>query len=346
MAEPAGPLVPVLERPFNAETPTPLLAATITPSESFFVRSHFDVPAIDPTQWRLTVDGVVEREVRLSLTELQRMPATTVALTLECAGNGRTSLHPRPEGVAWGLGAASTARFTGVPLKTMLDLAVPGRALEAVFTAADQGEAAGQVIPFARSLPLAVARHPDTVLAWAMNDVPLTPAHGAPVRLVVPGWYGMASVKWLERITLAAEPFTGYFQQSDYVYLRQAGVPDGTPVTMMRVRAVIARPLDESEHPLAPLEIRGTAWSGTGAIRRVSLSVDGGVSWNDASLESAASEYAATAWNFSWRPSARGRFTIIARATDEAGNVQPLQPVWNARGYGNNSAHRVHITIR
>lgn len=338
-------LVPVQQRPFNAETPLHLLDRALIEPQSYFVRSHFDVPEIDAAKYALTIDGMVERIVDLSLAEIKAMPNESITVTMECAGNGRSSLNPRPAGVAWGYGAASTARYTGVRLKHVLDLASPGRALEVVFTAADSGDIDGQHVVYARSLPLAVARLPDTMLVWSMNDEPLTPAHGAPLRLVVPGWYGMASVKWLTRITLSAQPFTGHYQHGDYVYLRQDGIPDGTPVTLMRVRSIIASPVDGAKLPMTPIVVSGSAWSGEAAISRVELSDDDGRTWHQATLARPTSERAATLWKWSWTPRAAGSVTFIARATDGAGRTQPLDPVWNLRGYGNNGVHRVCVKV-
>lgn len=345
MPDDPAALVPVHQRPFNAETPLRLLDRALTTSESYFVRSHFDVPMMDPGNYALTIDGIVARTIRLSLAEIKAMPNESVTVTMECAGNGRTSLNPRPTGVAWGLGAASTARYTGVRLKHVLDLAEPGRALEVVFTAADGGDVDGQHVVYARSLPLAIARLPDTLLAWSMNDEPLAPAHGAPLRLVVPGWYGMASVKWLTRITLSGQPFTGHYQHNDYVYLRQDGIADGTPVTLMRVRSVIASPIDGATMSMAPVVVSGSAWSGEAPITRVELSHDDGRTWHQATLNPPASERAATLWKWTWTPHVTGSFTLIARATDGAGRTQPLEPVWNLRGYGNNSVHRVRVNV-
>ncbi len=345
MSDEHAALVPVHQRPFNAETPIRLLDRALTAPESYFVRSHFDVPVIDVEKFTLTLDGLVERSICLSLPEIKAMPNESITVTMECAGNGRTSLNPRPAGVAWGYGAASTARYTGVRLKHVLDLAGPGRALEVVFTAADSGDVEGQHVVYARSLPLAIARLPDTLIAWSMNDEPLTAVHGAPLRLVVPGWYGMASVKWLTRITLSAQQFTGHYQHSDYVYLRQDGIPDGTPVTLMRVRSIIASPADGALLPLAPVVLSGSAWSGEAAITRVEISDDDGRSWHQATLDRPTSERAATLWRWTWTPRASGSFTLIARATDGAGRTQPLEPVWNLRGYGNNSVHRVRVNV-
>lgn len=339
-------LVVVGQDPFNAETPAEKLDEPLTPVESFFVRSHFAVPNIDIAFWRLEVGGLVEHSRNFSLAEIQTLPQKSIPVTLECAGNGRKTLSPRPEGLAWGFGAAASAEFTGVPLKILLDEARPGRALEVVFHAADHGPVNGQSIHFARSLPLAIARLPDTLVAWRMNGKPLTAEHGAPARLVVPGWYAMASIKWLTRITLVNEAFTGHFQRNDYIYQREAGTPDGLPITMMRVRSVFAHPADGESFPLGPIEVRGSAWSGAGPVTRVELSTDDGRSWSEARLDAApASPYLARRWSFDWRPEKVGDYVLAARATDQSGAVQPLEPVWNLRGYGNNAVQRVAVTV-
>jgi DMSO/TMAO reductase YedYZ molybdopterin-dependent catalytic subunit len=342
----AASRITVSQFPFNAETPPASLADSATPAGTFFVRNHFAMPQINLAEWRLSIDGLVEKPVSLSLDEIRALPATDVMVTLECAGNGRKSLSPRPEGVTWGYGAAATATFTGVPVKRLLDMAIPGRAIEVVFLGADSGYVDSQPISFGRSLPLAIARLPDTIVAWQMNGEPLSPEHGAPVRLVVPGWYAVASVKWLSRITLTREPFTGHFQHNDYLYQRQTGIPDGTPVTWMRIRSVFAHPADGQTVPLGPVEVRGSAWSGAGPVTRVELSTDDARSWNEARLDPApSSPYAARRWSYEWRPEKAGDYVLAARATDQAGAVQPLEPVWNLRGYGNNAVQRVAVTV-
>ena len=342
----SSPLITVSQFPFNAETPPANLADPVTPVGAFFVRNHFAMPGIKAAEWRLSINGLVESPLSLSLAEIQALPTTEVRVTLECAGNGRRSLSPLPEGVAWGYGAAATATFTGAPLKNLLDRAIPGKAIEVVFQGADCGQVNGQSTPFARSLPFAIARLPDTIVAWRMNGEPLTREHGAPVRLVVPGWYAVASVKWLTDITLINESFTGHFQRNDYIYQREAGTPDGLPVTMMRVRSVFAFPADGQTIPPGPIEVRGSAWSGAGPVTRVELSTDDARSWSEARLDAApASPYLARRWSFDWRAERRGEYVLAARATDRSGAVQPLEPVWNLRGYGNNAIQRVAVTV-
>lgn len=341
-------LVTLEQWPFNAETPLGALGRPITPTSLFYVRNHFAEPDLHPSSWRLLVDGRVERPLELSLADLHALPVRNVTVTLECAGNGRGLMAPLPPGTPWRLGAAGTARFTGTPLRNVLDPGEPGHdVVEVLFTGADAG--AQREIPteaFARSLPLEAARSPDVLLAWAMNGEPLTRSHGFPLRLIVPGWYGVASVKWLVRVTALAEPFEGYFQRERYVYVGEPGTRDGSPVTRMRVRAVIARPAEGAEIALGPIQVMGSAWSGDGPIRLVEVSADGGRSWSPADVMPGASPYAASAWRFGWKPPGRGCFELLARATDDAGNTQPLQPLWNQHGYGNNAVHRVTVRVR
>lgn len=266
---------------------------------------------------------------------------------MECAGNGRILMEPTPAGSPWGYGAVSAAVFTGTELRNLLSHVRPkGDAVEVAFTGADGGTIEGKQQQFVRSLPLGVATHKDTLLAWAMNGKPLTPEHGYPLRLVVPGWYGVASVKWLTDVDVLKTPFKGHFQTESYLYRGQKGVPDGTPLSLIRVRSVIATPTDGEEVGLGTTLIAGTAWSGEGSIGRVEVSVDDGKSWSEAELSRATSPYGATQWRFRWKPRGRGRHTIKARATDSAGNTQPVSAVWNAMGYGNNVVHTVKIVIR
>jgi DMSO/TMAO reductase YedYZ molybdopterin-dependent catalytic subunit len=341
---PRGP-VPVQDRPFNAETPLEALLEPLTPAELVYVRNHFDVPEADAERWRLRVGGTVEHPRELSLEELQALPRHDVTLTLECAGNGRKLMDPLPPGVPWGLGAVSTVRFTGTPLSALLERAGlrPGT-VEVVFTGADRGEAEpGRTVAFARSLPVEEALHPDTLLAWEMNGQPLPPDHGHPLRLVVPQMYGMASVKWLTRIEAVSHPFDGYYQ--DHYRYETPGEEKAPRVTRMRVRALIATPADGAEVE-GSVEVRGIAWSGEAPVTRVEVSCDGGGSWAEAELGTAPSAYVAALWRLRWTPPGPGAYTLLARATDAAGNTQPLDPLPNVRGYGNNSVQRVRVTSR
>jgi DMSO/TMAO reductase YedYZ molybdopterin-dependent catalytic subunit len=343
----AQALIPIELRPFNAETPLTALAAPFTPTSSFYVRNHFDVPALEAEGFRLRVDGLVGSPLELSLAELRALPRRSVTATLECAGNGRALMRPAPAGTPWRYGAVGTARFTGTPLAGVLDRAdlAPG-AVELLFAGSDRGEVApGRAVAFERSLPANAARREDVLLAWEMNGEPLSPDHGHPLRLVVPGWYGVASVKWLVRISALDRPFRGHYQSEKYVYQGDPVAPDGTPVSLMRVRAAIAWPADGSDVGPGPVEVAGTAWSGTGPLARVEVSSDGGGAWTAATLGRSASPVAAVPWRFAWSPSGPGEHTLIARAADAAGHVQTLEPVWNEQGYGNNVAQRVRVRV-
>lgn len=338
---PAAPLL-------NEEAPLRALAHPLTPTEDFYQRTNFLVPRIDRGAWTLAVHGAVRTPLVLGWDEIRRLPARTLAVTMECAGNGRTRMRPLPPGHPWDLGAVSTARFTGACLRDVLERAgVEASAVEVAFAGADAGiTETGRAARFERSLPLDKALDTDVLLAWEMNGEPLRPRHGHPLRLVVPGWYGVASVKWLTEIRVLDAPFEGFFQRERYVYRGEAGTEDGTPVTRMRVRALIARPGEgERIRVGAAAEIRGTAWSGDAPVRRVEVSVDGGATWRDARLGEAEGAYACVPWSLAWSPARPGRHELVARATDGAGNVQPLESVWNELGYGNNVVHRVTVEV-
>jgi DMSO/TMAO reductase YedYZ molybdopterin-dependent catalytic subunit len=342
------PLITIEEDPYNAETPMHELSRLITPTELFYVRSHFDVPDLNPSAHRLQVEGAVRVPLQLGLEEIRALPPRSVTATLECAGNGRVGLDPSVPGVPWAYGATGTAQFTGASLLHLLELAgIQDAAVEALFIGADRGEVEpGRTVAFERSLPMPLARHPDTLLVWEMNGAPLTPRHGSPLRLVVPRWYAVASVKWLSRIRILTQPFQGHYQTEKYLYEQEAGTPDPTPVSTMRVRAVIARPVEGETLPREKTEIKGMAWAGDAPIRKVDVSVDGGRSWSAADLGSTPSEYAWTPWSLIWFPARPGDYLLMTRATDAAGRAQPLTQSWNAQGYGNNLVHQVRVKVR
>src|SRR6202011_6229501 len=235
------------EEPLNLEMPFENLDGFITPTKLFYVRTHFPIPKIDKNEWRLRVEGEVEKPFEINYDELTKLESKKVPVTLECAGNNRNFLERKVKGVQWGLGAVGNAEWTGVPLSILLDRAgVKSRAREIILEGADSGKLddpkgpAGE-LKFARSIPLEKAR--DVLLAYKMNDVDLPPEHGFPVRAIVPGWYAVASIKWLTRIIVTDRPFNGYFQTLDYAFWKSAGdMAERTPLSELQTKAEIARP--------------------------------------------------------------------------------------------------------
>ncbi|HEV2121961.1 MAG TPA: sulfite oxidase [Chloroflexota bacterium] len=340
-----GDLVLLKPAPFNAEAALHHLSAPITPTESFYVRSNFAVPAIDQAGFRLRVGGAVRQALELSLDDLRRLGTTTVSTVMECAGNNRLALSPLPSGEPWHAGAVSAGTWTGVPLRAVLEQAdLREDVVEILAEGADHGkpkDGPGD-IPFARSLPLEKALHPDTLLVLDMNGAPLPRDHGAPLRLIVPDWYGMASVKWVLRVEALTEPFTGYYQANRYIYAYGGG-EEVTPVTTMRVKSIITAPLEGNTVPLGPFLVTGKAWSGEGEIVKVEVAVDGGDDWREARLLPADAEHSWRAWEFEWNVDAAGRRALRSRATDSTGNVQPHSGRWNKYGYGNNAVRTVIV---
>lgn len=327
--------------PFNAETPERALRHAETPSASVYVRSNFGVPQLDWSH-RLETGGHVDAPFSLSARELAALPQETIGVTTECAGNSRLTMLPLPAGEPWHHGALSTMSWTGVPLRLLLERAgLRAGATDVLFAGADSGprEDADGIVRFERSLSLEDAMRSGALLALAMNGEPLTAAHGAPVRLVVPGWFGMANVKWLSRIDVRTEPFDGYFQRQRYVYDDAEGV---RPVTRMRVKSFITSPTDgDMCAPSASVE--GWAWSGDGAITRVEVAVDGGDRWTAANVGTPASPHAWTPWRCALSLPPRARCVLRSRATDAAGNTQPAQITWNRLGYGNNAVRTIVV---
>jgi DMSO/TMAO reductase YedYZ molybdopterin-dependent catalytic subunit len=347
-ASPAGgELVVVRHAPFNAESALPHLGDAITPASRFYVRSNFPVPALAAETHRISVGGRVRQRLDFDVDDLRALGLRTVTATMECAGNNRLSLAPLPSGEPWSAGAVSTAIWAGVPLRAVLDRAgVLPDTVEILVQGVDHGtpkDAPGE-IPFARSLPLAKALEEDTLLALEMNGVPLSPDHGAPVRLVVPDWYGMCSVKWVGRVDAIAEPFGGYYQRSRYIYDYGDG-RQPEPVTTMRVKSLIVTPAESAEVPAGRCLIRGQAWSGEGEIVRVEVAIDGGETWQDARLVDAPVAHAWRAWEYEWQVAEPGRHVLRSRATDSAGNRQPDATSWNKYGYGNNAARPVAVNV-
>lgn len=333
----------VRAEPLCAETPARLLTAPITPAPSVYVRSNFALSPLDAAH-RLEIGGAVASPFTISLPELAALPQRHVTVTMECAGNGRLGMEPVPTGEPWRYGAVSTTTWSGVSLRTLLERAgLAPDVVEILGFGADAGprdDADGEV-RFARSLPIADAMHPDTLVATHMAGEPLSYDHGAPVRLIVPGWYGMASVKWLARLDAITTPFTGYFQQQRYVY-----VVDGTvePVRRARVKSMITSPIDGGRCGRHVL-VQGWAWSGAGPIARVELAVNDAPVWIEAALGTPASAYAWTPFEAELVLPEAGTAAIRSRATDIAGNTQPERIQWNPLGYGNNGIRRIVVAV-
>ena len=339
-------LVVVTTDPLNAETRLDLHGGIVTPNRLFFMRNRFRIPEVDSDTWRLTLSGEVAKEMSLSYLDLMAMPSTSLLVTTECAGNGRKSMQPAPEGEPWQHGAVSTAEWTGVPLHALLDKAgVRPSAGEVVFEGRDRGPVgeAGEEVPFARSLPIDKAMHRDTLLAYRMNGEPLPVAHGFPVRLVVPDWYGMASVKWLSEIRVAAESFRGFFQVERYVMIGDSFDPP-VQLTDAAVRSVIVSPGRHQRLQTGSHVIRGFAWSGNGLLQ-VEVSADGGDTWRQAEWTSPRQAHAWRSWQCTWELRACGSTELQSRATDTQGTVQPRESTWNQFGYACNAIQAVPVIV-
>ena len=328
------------ESPLNLEMPFSTVDSFLTPTKSFYVRTHFPIPVIDGNAWSLYVEGEVEKPFAINYQELTALQSVTAPVTLECAGNNRNFLEPKVKGVQWRLGAVGTAEWTGVPLSVLLDRASPKpNACEVVLEGADGGRLEDPKSPpgelkFARSIPVEKARR-DVLLAYKMNGEDLPPEHGFPLRAIVPGWYAMASVKWLQRIIVTDRPFTGYYQTLDYAYWQRIeyahwqggdGIAELTPLTEMQIKAEVAHPAEGETVPAnTSVRVRGAAWACDAEITKVELSTDGGATWNDAKLLGESKSNAWRLWEFTWQtPSQPGKQTLMARATDSLGRTQPV----------------------
>jgi DMSO/TMAO reductase YedYZ molybdopterin-dependent catalytic subunit len=342
--------------PENLEFPFSALSSFITSNEQFFVRSHFGVPRLEGDGWQLLIEGRIEKPCEIGYDELLRMPSRTITMTLECAGNSRIFLSPKVGGLQWELGAVSNAEWTGVPLAAVLKRAgVKAGATEVVLEGADNGVITKEPVSpgkihYARSLPLAKALMPEVILAYRMNGEPLSPAHGFPLRAIVPGWYGMASVKWLTRIVVTDTTFRGYFQTSDYSFWEQRDeLPiQLLPVTEVEVKAEIARP---ALHEIIPTDticrVYGAAWTGESEVSMVELSTDGGTRWEQAQLLGESVPYAWRFWEYYWRtPGQPGAYTLMARATDARGDVQPMQRDTHRGSYMISHVQPIDVEVR
>ena len=339
-------------RPQDFETPVEYLDSYLTPNEVFFVRSHFGPPVIDPKQWRLEFTGQVKTPRTMTMDDLKKFEIVTIPATLQCAGNGRGFFKPAVPGAQWMRGAVGNAEWRGVRLADVL------KSLEPSASGANQVALEGYDLPpmpttpaFTRAIPFERAMDRNTILAFEMNGQPLPVLHGGPLRVVVPGWAGDCWTKWLRRITLREDEPPGFFMQTGY-RIPPVPVAPGlkssqpeVPVSVMPVKSLIARPIEGSAHPLAPITIAGIAFTGAGSVSKVEVSVDGGTSWSQAELEPQKSAGAWQLWRYQWKPTAPGRQVIAARATDSGGAVQPDATPWNHGGYLWNGIDRVTCQV-
>jgi sulfane dehydrogenase subunit SoxC len=334
----------------NHALPLEALRHAITPVGLHYLLIHFDIPAVDERTWRLRVGGCVGRPLSLTLEDVKARPARTLAVTLECAGNGRALLSPRPVSQPWLLEAVGTAEWTGTPLAPILEEAgLLPEAVDVVFTGLDRGIQGDVEHLYERSLHVADALRDEVLLAYAVNGQPLPPQHGFPLRLIVPGWYGMTHVKWLQSMTVVDEPFRGWQQEVAY-HLRDSEDDPGRPVTRILPRSLMIPPgipdfLTRARYlDPGPCVLTGRAWSGWAPVERVEVSADGGASWGEATLGDAPSDFAWRGWSYRW-DAEPGEHELCCRATDAAGNAQPSSADWNFDGFCNNAVQRVRVVV-
>ena len=320
------------EEPLNLEMPFETLDGFITPTKLFYVRTHFPIPKIDKNKWRLRIEGEVGKSFEINFDELIKLESRKIPATLECAGNNRSFLEPKVKGVQWSLGGVGNAEWTGVPLSILLDRAgVKSTAREIILEGADRGKPEDPKSPpgemnFARSIPMKKAS--DVLLAYKMNDVDLPAENGFPVRAIVPGWYAVASVKWLQRIIVTDKIFNGYYQTLDYSFWKRRGDnAELVPLSEMQIKAEIARPSQGETVPAnSNVRVHGTGWTGDGEIMKVEISSDDGATWNEAKLLGESKPNSWRLWEFNWKTPARaGKATLVARATDSNGRTQPIE---------------------
>jgi sulfane dehydrogenase subunit SoxC len=331
----------------NRGMPLEALRYDITPVGLHYLLIHFDIPDADASTWRLRVGGNVDHPLELDVDAIRARPAHTLTVTMECAGNGRARFDPRPISQPWLVEAVSTAEWTGTPLAELLrEAGIRDGTVEILFTGADRGIQGDVEHDYQRSLTVAEATRDGVLLAYEMNGRPLEPQHGFPLRLIVPGWYGMTSVKWLTAIDALTEPFEG-FQQRDTYRFKQTDEELGEPVTRIRVRALMAPPgipdFMTRRRLVAPgpVELRGRAWSGSPPVTSVEVGVDG--DWSQATLEAPIGEFAWRGWSYRW-DATPGDHVLSCRATDASGQTQPLEPPWNLQGMGNNLVQQVNVS--
>lgn len=350
-----GPQTVRVMRPYDAETPVREFTSYVTPNHRFFVRSHFGPPApelIAEANWRLHVGGLIEHPLELTLKDLKEFERVTITAVVQCSGNGRAFHRPKVPGVQWERGAVGNAQWTGVRLRDVLIKAgVRPNGKHVQLQGADR-PVVSTVPLFTRSIPLEKAAHPDTILAYEMNGRPLPLLHGAPLRVITPGWMADSCTKWLTEITVQADEAKGYYMQTAYrvpvtAIQPNSGLPGTSmvPVEAMVVKSLIASPANGDQIGRGPVTVQGVAWSGEASVATVELSFDEGKTWEQARLVGEDEPYAWRQWQFLWKPKAAGAVTIICRATDAGGQVQPQESPWNPSGFLWNGWDRVTVTV-
>lgn len=336
--------------PENQESPIQFLKKWHTPVQYFYRRNHFPYPFLTDRNYWLQISGQVYQPRYFHYNEILSMPSTTLIVPLECAGDKRSRFDPKVYGEQWTDGAMSQGKWTGVPLKDLLEkVGISQDSKEIVFEGADFGKKPGiqESIRFLRSLPLEKAIHPDTIIAYLYNDKPLSVEHGYPLRLIVPNWYAMASIKWLSKIEVIDRSFKGPFQTDDYVYYpHKDSDKDQFPVSILNVNSTIQQPTDLSILNTGTHKIKGLAWTGKGSITDIQLSFDNGETWVDAILKPMPDQkYAWASWSYTWKVEKKGEYSIYSRAKDSSGRIQPLTSFWNRKGYGYNAVSKITVKV-
>jgi DMSO/TMAO reductase YedYZ molybdopterin-dependent catalytic subunit len=339
------------ENPQDFETPIELLNTWITPNDLFYVRSHLYTPRVDAKEWRLQVDGAVQQQMTLTMDDLKRFPESNQVVTLECSGNGRAFYDPPVAGAQWQKGAVGNARWTGVRLSDVLKKA--GVKPEGKFLTIDGADKPmGKVPDFIRSLPLDKAMHPDTLLAYQMNGDQVPVPHGYPLRLIVPGWSGNNSVKWVTHLTLANSPSDAFFQKTAYKFPERYVTPGGSAdpsimksITNLAVKSSITSPLPGAQLKPGPIPVTGIAYAGEADIVEVDVSTDLGQTWKPATLGRDRAHYAWRLWEYSWQAKEPGSFLVMSRAKDSSGRLQPMVQNWNPSGYLWNVVDKVRVNV-
>jgi len=346
-------LITRARRPQDLETPVQYFTSWITPNDRFFVRSHFGPPSPESLKdWQLHVEGDVQHTLALSLADLQSLEEVTAPVVVQCSGNGRAFFDPKVPGAQWEKGAVGNAKWTGVRLADVLKRAGLGAKAKHVQLVGADRPVLPTVPLFIRSIPIAKAMHPATLLAYQMNGEPLPLLHGAPLRLIVPGWAGDACVKWLTHLNLQEREAEGYYMQTAYRMPRQPVNPGATvnpsdmaPVEQMVVKSLIARPLDGSTISSRDVQVEGVAWTGEAEVVRVDISTDDGDTWREAELVGERVSYAWRQWRYAWQGAKPGAYTVLSRATDSLGHTQPMVTSWNPGGFLWNAVDRVRVKV-